>query len=552
MEIDRELLIQIFVTESKDHLREMEEALLALESQPDDPDFIQTVFRIAHTIKGSASCVGLNAISDFTHIVEDFLDKLRGGEFPVTGSMISHLLTVKDTIHEMVLDAGDGVEEFNPKHLELLAELSKYAETTDAVVEPGSFQPEETVGERARENQSWADRARTLRVDVEKLDRMLNQTGEIAIAQGRLRQLLQNLNGQESQQVLEAHLEIEALYMDLQELVMTARMAPVGPTFRQYFRTVRDLALIHGKSARLIIEGDEVEVDIKVIEMLKDPLTHLIRNAVDHGIESFAVRRDSGKKSQGSLTLRAMHESGSIIIQLSDDGAGMRRAEILARARERGLITDMRTPTDEELYGFVFTPGFSTKAGVTELSGRGVGLDVVRANVEALRGTVAIESEEGVGTTITVRVPLTLAIIDGFSVGVGDETYVIPMDTVVECLELCDQDTKLEQRSGVLNLRGQAIPYLRLRDAFGLGGKPSSRENIVVIQDGSGRAGIVVDTLYGKQQTVIKPLGKLLGRGLRGITGSAILGSGRVALILDAARILRDAVVSQSPAMASE
>jgi two-component system chemotaxis sensor kinase CheA len=305
---------------------------------------------------------------------------------------------------------------------------------------------------------------------------------------------------------------------------------------------------VHGKSARLIVEGDDVEVDIKVLEMLKDPLTHMIRNAVDHGIESVETRKERGKNPQGRLTLRAMHKAGSIIIELSDDGAGMHLAQILARARQRGLVSDQRTPTDQELYGFVFSPGFSTTEGVTDMSGRGVGLDVVRANVEALRGSVGIESEEGVGTTITIRVPLTLAIIEGFSVGVGDETYVIPMESVVECLELSVEDRRLEQRSGVLNLRGQAIPYLRLRDAFALGGKTPARENIVVIQDGRGRAGIVVDTLYGKQQTVIKPLGKLLGRGVPGITGSAILGSGRVALILDAPRILRDAAITPATA----
>jgi two-component system chemotaxis sensor kinase CheA len=369
---------------------------------------------------------------------------------------------------------------------------------------------------------------------------MLDLTGEIAIARGRLRRLLDQVGV--PAQVLEAQAEVDRLSLDLQEVVMKVRLVPLRGTFRQYVRTVRDLAALQGKQARLILEGEEVEVDTSIIEHARDPLTHMIRNALHHGIEDPEVRRARGKDPCGTLLLRARHEGGTIVIDIADDGAGLNRERILERARLRGLDADhMR---EEEIHGLVFQPGFSTAEEVTELSGRGIGLDVVRRNVTALRGKVSIRSREGLGTTVSMRLPLTLAIIDGFGVGVGEETYVIPLEAVVECLELPAEASQGLGGRGVINLRGAALPYLRLRRLFGLSPREGRQQVVVVQPDGGGQIGLVVDSLLGGFQTVIKPLGRLF-QGLPGIAGSAILGTGRVALILDVPALLGELRRSQ-------
>jgi two-component system chemotaxis sensor kinase CheA len=386
--------------------------------------------------------------------------------------------------------------------------------------------------------QQPAGNGRSLRVDVLKLDRMLDLSGEIAIARGRLGELLER--GQATHaELLEEHRETDRLYLDLQELIMKARMVPIGPSFHQHLRTVRDIATSHGKQARLVVEGEDVEVDTAVVEYVRDPLTHMVRNALDHGIESPEARRAAGKDPVGRLVLRAFHEAGSMVIQVVDDGAGLDRARIAKKAVAMGLAPDAARLSDEDLARIVFEPGFSTADRITELSGRGVGMDVVRRNVEALRGSVAIESEAGRGTTVTIRVPLTLAIIQGFKIGVGDEAYILPLDAVVECLELPASETASPFAHGVVNLRDKPLPYLRLRDHFGLEGQRPARENVVVVQHGTQAAGIVVDELHGESSTVIKPLGSMF-KAIPGVAGSSILGNGRVALILDVAGILRE------------
>jgi two-component system chemotaxis sensor kinase CheA len=335
--------------------------------------------------------------------------------------------------------------------------------------------------------------------------------------------------------ILEAHHDADRLLLDLQEQVMRARMVPLGPFFRQYARTVRDLARAHGKAVTLEIEGGDVEVDTRIVERLRDPLTHMIRNTIDHGIESPELRAAVGKPAEGRLTLRARHEAGQIVMQVSDDGAGFIRSRIAERALDMGLAPE--TLSDQELLGLVFAPGFSTATAITELSGRGVGMDVVRRNIEALRGTIEIHSVEGAGSTITIRLPLTLAIIDGFTVGVGEDTYVLPLEAVRECLALPAGTHQNGAGGGVMPLRGKPLPYLRLRDLFGHEGPAPIREHLVVVSQGDALAGIAVDALYGEGQAVIKSLGRSLGT-LPGVSGSTILGNGRVALILDVAQLL--------------
>lgn len=339
------------------------------------------------------------------------------------------------------------------------------------------------------------------------------------------------------EEILEAHREADRLYLDLQELVMKARMVPVGPLFQQQLRVVRDLARAQGKQVQLAVEGADVEVDTSIVEHIRDPLTHMVRNAVDHGIETPEERSRRGKPATGQLVLRAFHEGGSIVVQVEDDGGGLDRARIAAKAKALGLSPE---PGDA-LLRLIFEPGFSTSERVTDVSGRGVGLDVVRRNVEALHGSVSAESPEGRGTTITLRLPLTLAIVQGFRVGVGGETYILPLDSVVECLDLPAGGGGTGEATGVLGLRGQPLPFLRLRRHLGVPGDAPGREAVVVVRHGGATAGIAVDQLLGESQTVIKPLSRLF-QGLPGISGSSILGDGRVALILDVGGLLREAL----------
>jgi two-component system chemotaxis sensor kinase CheA len=333
---------------------------------------------------------------------------------------------------------------------------------------------------------------------------------------------------------------------------MSIRMVPVGPLFRQFVRSVRDLARSHGKLARLEVVGGDVEVDTTVLDLLKDPLLHLVRNAVDHGLEKPVVRESQGKNPCGLIRLTAAHSGGNIVVKLHDDGAGFDRQRILEKAKQIGIASAKDGIRDEDVYGLVFQAGFSTAESVTDLSGRGVGLDVVRRNIDTLRGTVEVSSSAGKGSTITIRLPLTLAIIEGFSVKVGTETFVVPLEHVTECTELPAEQSP-EQRnsesSGVLSLRGTAVPYVRLRRVFGLPGMVPKRENIVVVKINEFHAGIAVDELLGGMQTVVKPLGRAF-RGVPGIAGSTVLGDGRVGLIIDVPSLLREVMQSSAQAQA--
>jgi len=521
---DRALVLETFRAEAADHLRGLEEKLVALEARSTDADLLQEIFRSVHSLKGDAAMVGFPQVAEFAHEVEDLLDLLRAGEVAVRHETISLLLGAVDVLRALL--GGDAA----PANLDATRQALRDARTGDAhevqAAEPAAGGgPAET---------------RTLRIDVSKLDRMLDLTGEIAIARGRIAQMLSALPDGLGREILEAHLGAERLQLELQEQVTKARMVPIGPFFRQYGRTVRDLAHAHGKSVQLRIEGEDVEVDTRVVERLRDPLTHMLRNAIDHGIESTELRAALDKPLEGTVTLRAAHEGGMIVIEVRDDGAGFNRARIAERARATGLAAQPELLPDSELLGFVFAPGFSTAEAVTDLSGRGVGMDVVRHNIDALRGTVDLASIEGEGSTVTVRLPLTLAIIDGFGVGVGTETYVIPLDAVLECLSLPAESHDGGAGNGVVNLRGQPLPFVRLRERLAVPGTAPRREHIVVVQYAGGRAGLAVDELYGERQAVIKSLGTSL-EATPGLSGSTILGDGRVALILDVPALLRGA-----------
>jgi two-component system chemotaxis sensor kinase CheA len=538
--VDQGDLLRVFVLESEERLSEMEENLLALEAEPEALDRVDAVFRGAHTIKGNAAALGMGGMTSLAHVLEDMLEGMRSRALPVTAERVTTMLEAVDVLRELVPLAVRGEDLLSDSGRALLERMA--SERLELGIGTGSApgtQPagvEELPAEPGMISSSVGQaRGRTLRVDREKLDLLLDLLGEIAVARGRLGQVLAHL--EEGGEAQEIHREADHLYMELQELVMRSRMVPLGPVFRRQSRTVRDLGLEIGKVARLQIEGLDVEVDAAIVEQLKDPLTHMIRNAIDHGLETPAVRISAGKDPCGTIKIWAFHDAGSVVIQVSDDGGGIDRGRIAERARALGLAADPEALTDDELLSFIFEPGFSTATTTTKLSGRGVGMDVVRREVEALRGTVSVASKRGEGTTVAIRVPLTLAIIDAFLVGAAAETYVIPLEFVLECLELPLPDREKAAGHGVINVRGKAVPYIRLRDLLALEKVATDRESIVLVRQGDGMAGLVVDRLLGQQQAVIKPLGKPLQH-LPGIAGSTVLGDGRVALILDVSAFL--------------
>ncbi len=381
------------------------------------------------------------------------------------------------------------------------------------------------VVKQAQVSDKKAQEARLIRVHADKLDQLINLVGELVIAGASASLLAQKAK---DEAMFEATSTISRLVDEIRDGALRLRMVQIGETFNRFHRVVRDVSRDLGKDIELVITGADAELDKTVVEKISDPLTHMVRNAIDHGIESAEARVAAGKPARGRVSLNAYHESGSIVIEVADDGGGLKRDRIKQKAVAKGLLGADAEPSDADLFKLLFEPGFSTAEQVSNLSGRGVGLDVVKRNIEALRGTTTIESQEGAGTTMAIRLPLTLAIIDGFLMGVGQSAYVVPLDMVEECIELRSD----EDHGDVLNLRGAVLPLIRLRQYFALEGPAGRRENVVVVKYAGNKAGLVVDELMGEFQTVIKPLGQIFTH-LRGISGSTILGSGEVALILD-------------------
>jgi two-component system chemotaxis sensor kinase CheA len=536
MEIDRDAMMPIFLGESEDNLAEIEETLLELEAAPDDREAIARLFRAAHTLKGNAESLGVGAMATCAHALESVLDAVRRRSLAVSAALVSLLLDAHDALRAMLAVVAKGESARIDEHEALLRALAKAAEEGIVTRLRTSSSPGPDGGDRGR-----GSRSKTLRVALATLDRILASTGELSIARGRLHTALGR--GPVSGSVADALEESDRLLAELHEHAMRLRLVPLGPMLRQQARIVRDLAASTGKLARLVIEGDDVEVDTAVAHELRDPILHMVRNAIDHAIEPPGDRIDRGKDPVGTVRISARRETGCLVVRISDDGAGFDRARIAERAVEAGLIPAGATPSDREIDALVFAPGFSTAREVTELSGRGVGMDVVARNVAAMKGTIAIESEPGRGATVTLRVPLTLAIISGFAVAAADETFVLPLDSVRECIDL--RGVERREPAGVILLRGDPLPYLRLREIFALPGAAPRCESVVVVEHEGRRAGIAVDALCGERQAVVKPMGCLF-ESCAGVAGSTILGDGRVALILDVASILERAAAAQS------
>ncbi|MFT4104108.1 MAG: chemotaxis protein CheA, partial [Burkholderiaceae bacterium] len=404
--------------------------------------------------------------------------------------------------------------------------LVEQGQVAPAVLDAALDKQQQVREARSRESQS-------VRVDADKLDRLINLVGELITASASAALAARKVHDVD---LHESHSTLMGLVEEVRDSALQLRMVKIGATFGRFQRVVHDVSREIGKDIGLVVRGEDTELDKTVVEKIGDPLTHLVRNAMDHGIEPAEVRLARGKPARGTVRLNAYHDSGSIVIEVGDDGGGLDRQRILAKAVERGLVDAGRELGDGEVFGLIFEPGFSTAEQVTNLSGRGVGMDVVKRNITALRGTVSIDSRAGIGTTVSVRLPLTLAIINGFQVGVGRSVFVLPLEVVDECIEFSATPGR-----DYTDLRGQVLPFIRLRELFEIDAEPTARQNIVVVKHAGQKFGVVVDTLMGETQAVIKPLSKMFGN-VKGISGSTILGSGEVALILDVPVLMQQAV----------
>lgn len=471
-------------------------------------------------------------ISEYITLIQDLPE-----EDTMLGEMLvnSKVLTAKElqsalNAQKTISDSGKGMP---------LGEMLVDAGVVDKDVVTAAVEKQQTV-RRIKKGD-----VKSVRVDADKLDALINLVGELVIANSSSFLLAER---SENPELMEANSITARLVEEIRDSALRLRMVQIGATFTKFQRVVRDVSRDLGKNIELTIVGADTELDKTVVEKIGDPLMHLVRNSMDHGIETPEERQQKSKSAQGNLKLSAYHDSGSIVIEVTDDGKGLDKEKLINKALEKGLIKENQTLSDSETYRLIFEAGLSTAKEVTNISGRGVGMDVVKRNIEALRGTIDVESEIDVGTTIRIRLPLTLAIIDGFLVGVDSASYVIPLDMVIECVELSDEDRIASMNRNYISLRGEVLPFIRLREMFAHETDSIKRENIVVVQYAGRKAGIVVDELLGELQTVIKPLGKIFSQ-LSGISGSTILGSGDVAVILDVAALINRAASQESSAM---
>jgi two-component system chemotaxis sensor kinase CheA len=429
-----------------------------------------------------------------------------------------------------------------PAHPVAAAPLAPVAAAPARPAEPPKAAPAKSAPAKSAPAKSAAEPEKSpagtagssLRVDAERLDELMDRVGELVIAQSRLFQLAASSSDSNLKSIAE---DLGRLSAGLRDTTMGIRMVPIGTLFSRFRRLVHDLSRELGKEIEFVTSGEETELDKTMIERLADPLVHLIRNAVDHGLEPAEKRQAAGKPVKGTVRLSAVYAGAEVAISVSDDGAGLDAARIRAKAEEQGLITAETKLADQDLYQLIFAPGFSTAKEVTALSGRGVGMDVVKRTIDALRGSIELSTNPGQGTTATLRLPLTLAIIDGMLVRVGNGRFTIPLSAVEECVELPTSAEAVSRGRSFLDIRGSLVPFLRLREMFATPGDPDSHQKVVIVSSTEGRVGLVVDQIIGNNQTVIKHLSKLHA-GLKWFSGATILGDGTVALILDTAHLV--------------
>lgn len=588
-EINIEELRNAFREEADELIPELESALLELENNPEDKEQIGRIFRTLHTIKGSARVCEFHDISAFTHELETVLDNVRNGQIAATAEIITLTFAACDQIKTMLNASVPGGTPDEGRVQQIISSLqtmtspaaasittvscpeqdsspidtdhptlagdtsvvkidvidedgdcdheATYKRLGEILLETGAIQPamlesallDQQHMRDLRQQHQVPDAMSSIRVATDKLDCLVNLVGELMSVQAHLSQTVAPINIPALHSIAE---EVERLIASLRDTTMNIRMLPIGTAFSKFGRLVRDLSAELGKEIELLTEGDETELDKTVIEKLGDPLIHIIRNSIDHGIEHPDERLKAGKPRKGTLHLSAVHSGAHVLVQISDDGAGLDKDSIHAKAVEKGLIqADAQLP-EQELWELVLAPGFSTAQLVTDVSGRGIGMDVVKRTIEELQGTLRISSKKGEGTTITLKLPVTLAIIDGFLTRTGGEHFVFPLSQVEECIEMVASSATYQDGRRLANVRGRIVPYVHLRDYFGIMEAAPAGEQIVITKVDNRRVGFVVDTVLGQHKTVLKSLGRFY-KDVEVISGATIMGDGTVAMILN-------------------
>ncbi len=578
MQFQDESLLRDFIAEGLEYIEEIEVNILNLENEPENKEYINTIFRPFHSIKGVASFLNLETIRSLAHSLENLLDKARNGEISVTPSMIDVVLDGSDALKTLIgqlrdntegkkideaaldipalktrivrieqgLEAGKGDKKVGEILVdegiiskEKLDEALKINKNTpdkkigQTLIEEGIVKPKQ-VSQALRKQVDQVTDLTTIRVDTTKLDDLIDMVGELVITQSMIQQDLKNQLNADKQLTRDIS-QFFRITSTLQQVSMTLRMIPIKQTFQRLTRLVRDLAKNSGKNISVELIGEDTEIDRNMVDEIYNPLVHMIRNSVDHGLETSEDRIQRGKSEKGLIQLKAYHRGGNVVIEITDDGKGLDKNKILQKALKNGIIASAEGLADSEIYKFIFLPGLSTAEKVTDVSGRGVGMDVVRRAVEKLRGKIEIESAVGVGTTFITRFPLTLAIIDGMIVKVGTECYILPTLSIRQALRpSIDAYTNIVGKGEMLDAMGRLMPLIRLYEIFNI--EPKHREpwdGIVVVVDGeSGSKCLLVDTIIGKAEVVVKSLGEGL-KSIKGVAGGAILGDGRIGLIID-------------------
>ncbi len=541
-------LIGDFVLESRDHLVNIEGQLLTLERDAANTEALNSVFRSFHTIKGLAGFLELWDVQKLAHEVETVLDAARNGE-----------LTLAPDGIDVILESAD----FLQRYLQHLESVQRHESSTAPVLDEALLASVRVIPSAAQERLATAanplaavhplqelttesdssvpkrNQAATIRVHTAKLDYLADMAGEMLIAESLVRHDPE-ISGLRSPRLQRNIQQLTRITAELQKTAMAMRLIPIGPTFRRMERLVRDLSRQFGKNVVMETQGDDIEFDRSIIEELADPLMHMIRNSLDHGIEVPEERARAGKPAAARVLLKAHHQAGLVVIEIADDGRGLDRDRIAAKAVERNLIQSPEGLSDTEIYNLIFEAGFSTAQQVTNVSGRGVGMDVVRKHIEKLRGRIEIRSTAGQGASFFLKLPLTLAIIEGLVVGVGRERYILPIFNVRELIRpVADMVWTVQHKGEMALVRGDLLPVIRLYKKFGVAPRSEDpHESVLVVADVEGRRFcLMVDELIGKQEVVIKSLGETL-KDIPGIAGGAILGDGRVGLILDLERIV--------------
>jgi two-component system chemotaxis sensor kinase CheA len=558
-DFERELKVG-FLDEAAQAVADVEQCFLALESEPNNAEHLNKIFRLAHNLKGSSKAVGFEHFGAFTHQFESFILRVKNNELKASPKVVNLLLRANDHVSQMIAGLKENLDA-NFDSTQLLEEMKNFAELTTTVVETAPVpstpvtemlvtetpvaeeivvplaKPEPTTVKAAAPKSASGASEESIRVGLSKVESLINFVGEMVILQSVMRE--QTISS-ESLLLKKTVDQLGKVGKEIQDISMGLRMVPVKPTFQKMQRIVRDTAQALNKDVGIVLVGEDTELDKTVLEKINDPLVHLIRNSVDHGIESAEVRQSRGKNPKGQVSLSAFHHAGRLVLEVKDDGAGLDPERLKKKAIEKGVISASATLTEREALNLIFAPGFSTKEQVTDVSGRGVGMDVVRTNITDLSGEIQIESQVGSGTTFRIILPLTLAIIDGMVLTYSNTRFVIPLNHVFETLR---PTAKMVQRNigmgDTMMLRGDNLSLIRLGDFFGLKNSRSMDQMIaMVIRSGPQPFAILVDDIIGQFQVVIKQLGPEL-QGIKGIAGSTILGDGKPALILEPQDLLK-------------